>query len=44
MRKRVVEVSMEYKILVVDDEEGIINSMKVMLTRSGYFCMVLPIQ
>lgn len=39
MRKRVIEVSTDYKILIVDDEEGIINSMKVMLTRSGYFCM-----
>ncbi|ODM25431.1 phosphodiesterase [Clostridium sp. Bc-iso-3] len=39
MRKRLIEVSTDYKILIVDDEEGIINSMKVMLTRSGYFCM-----
>jgi len=39
MRKRIIEVSTDYKILIVDDEEGIINSMKVMLTRSGYFCM-----
>jgi len=37
MRKKMVEVSTEYKILIVDDEEGIINSMKVMLTRSGYY-------
>lgn len=37
MRKNMAEVSTEYKILIVDDEEGIINSMKVMLTRSGYF-------
>ncbi|HOM01749.1 MAG TPA: DUF3369 domain-containing protein [Acetivibrio sp.] len=39
MRKRIIEVSTDYKILIVDDEEGIINSMKVMLTRSGYFCV-----
>ncbi|GAE89018.1 DUF3369 domain-containing protein [Acetivibrio straminisolvens] len=38
MRKRIIEVSTDYKILIVDDEEGIINSMKVMLTRSGYYC------
>ncbi|AEV68442.1 HD domain-containing phosphohydrolase [Acetivibrio clariflavus] len=37
MRKKIAEVSTEYKILIVDDEEGIINSIKVMLTRSGYF-------
>lgn len=37
MRKKIAEVSTEYKILIVDDEEGIINSMKVMLARSGYF-------
>ncbi|NLL05050.1 MAG: DUF3369 domain-containing protein [Clostridiaceae bacterium] len=37
MRKNMTEVSTEYKILIVDDEEGIINSLKVMLTRSGYF-------
>ena len=39
MRKKVVEVSTDYKIMIVDDEEGIINSMRVMLTRSGYFCV-----
>ena len=32
MRKKVVEVSTDYKIMIVDDEEGIINSMRVMLT------------
>ena len=37
--KKVVEVSTDYKIMIVDDEEGIINSMRVMLTRSGYFCV-----
>lgn len=39
MRKKITEISTDYKILIVDDEEGIINSMKVMLTRSGYFCV-----
>ncbi|OPZ89324.1 MAG: Cyclic di-GMP phosphodiesterase response regulator RpfG [Firmicutes bacterium ADurb.Bin419] len=39
MRKKMAEVSTDYKILIVDDEEGIINSMKVMLTRSGYYCV-----
>ncbi|WP_010250176.1 HD domain-containing phosphohydrolase [Acetivibrio cellulolyticus] len=39
MRKKITEVSTDYKILIVDDEEGIINSLKVMLTRSGYFCV-----
>jgi len=43
MRKRIIEVSTDYKILIVDDEEGIINSMKVMLTRSGYFAWAFPI-
>jgi putative nucleotidyltransferase with HDIG domain len=38
MRKKFSEVSMEYKILVVDDEIGIINSLKVMLNRYGYYC------
>ncbi len=39
MRKKMAEVTTNYKILIVDDEEGIINSMKVMLTRSGYYCV-----
>lgn len=39
MRKKMAEVSTNYKILIVDDEEGIINSLKVMLTRSGYYCV-----
>ncbi len=39
MRKKMAEVTTDYKILIVDDEEGIINSMKVMLTRSGYYCV-----
>ncbi|HPT91424.1 MAG TPA: DUF3369 domain-containing protein [Acetivibrio sp.] len=39
MRKKIVEVSTDYKIMIVDDEEGIINSMRVMLTRSGYYCV-----
>ncbi|MFZ5989792.1 MAG: HD domain-containing phosphohydrolase [Bacillota bacterium] len=39
MRKKVSEVCTDYKLLIVDDEEGIINSMRVMLTRSGYYCV-----
>ena len=46
MRKNITEVSTEYKILIVDDEEGIINSLKVMLIRSGYYSvgMSAPIE
>lgn len=39
MRKRLTQISMDYKILVLDDEEGIINSIKVMLNRNGYYCV-----
>ena len=38
MRKRLTQISKDYKILVLDDEEGIINSIKVMLSRNGYYC------
>lgn len=36
MRKRINQPDSEYKILVVDDEIGIIDSLSVMLKRSGY--------
>lgn len=38
MRKRLTRISMDYKILVLDDEEGIINTIKIMLNRNGYYC------
>ncbi len=36
MRKRKVPTQFKYKILVVDDEIGIIDSLSVVLKRSGY--------
>lgn len=39
MRKRYgQEISRDYKIMVVDDEEGIIDTVVAMLARSGYWC------
>ncbi len=39
MRKnRQIEVSDEYKIMVIDDEEGILDSIQALLTRNGYWC------
>ena len=39
MRKqRSREVSQEYRIMVVDDEEGIIDTVTALLRRSGYWC------
>ncbi|MDQ2085801.1 DUF3369 domain-containing protein [Herbivorax sp. ANBcel31] len=38
MRKKLSQISKDYKILILDDEEGIINSIKVMLNRNGYYC------
>lgn len=36
MRKNHVEISNDYKIIAVDDEQGILDSLNVFLTRSGY--------
>ena len=37
MRKGIVnEASNGYKIIVVDDEQGIIDSLSIFLKRSGY--------
>jgi putative nucleotidyltransferase with HDIG domain len=37
-RNRQAEVSDEYKIMIIDDEEGILDSIQAMLTRNGYWC------
>jgi CheY-like chemotaxis protein len=36
MRRSGNRVSLDYKILIVDDEPGIIDSLSVVLKRSGY--------
>ncbi|MDD5602468.1 MAG: HD domain-containing response regulator [Eubacteriales bacterium] len=38
MRRKRVDLSSKYRIMVVDDEEGIIDSLSVILNRSGYGC------
>lgn len=38
MRKAVSEVSFDYKILIVDNEKGVISTLKLMLGRNGYYC------
>lgn len=39
MRKnRQIKVSDEYKIMIIDDEEGILDSIQALLTRNGYWC------
>lgn len=39
MRKsHATPLSKEFKIMLVDDEEGIIDSVKAMLNRNGYWC------
>jgi len=35
-----VELSREYKIMVIDDEEGILDSIQALLNRNGYWCSV----
>lgn len=37
MRKKAREVSAEFRILIVDDDVGIIDSLSVLLNRAGYF-------
>jgi two-component SAPR family response regulator len=36
MRREKFQVSSNYKILLVDDEQGIVDSLSVVLKRSGY--------
>jgi len=36
MRKKRINVNSDYKILLVDDEQGIIDSLAVVLTKNGY--------
>lgn len=39
MRKnRRVELSQEYSIMIIDDEEGILDSISALLNRNGYAC------
>lgn len=41
MRKnRQIEISQEYKIMIIDDEEGILDSIQALLNRNGYWCKV----
>ena len=36
MRRKINKVSSEYKIMVIDDDAGVIDSLCVVLKRSGY--------
>ncbi len=39
MRKdRETGITEEYKIMIIDDEEGILESIEALLTRNGYWC------
>ncbi len=37
-KRRQLELSQEYKIMIIDDEEGIIESISSLLNRNGYWC------
>ncbi|MGI5849773.1 MAG: HD domain-containing phosphohydrolase [Christensenellales bacterium] len=37
-RNRQIELSQDYKIMVIDDEEGILDSIQALLNRNGYWC------
>ena len=40
MRKnRQMELSQEYKIMIIDDEQGILDSIQALLNRNGYWCI-----
>ena len=40
MRKnRFSKLSQEYKIMIIDDEQGIIDSIQALLNRNGYWCI-----
>ena len=38
MRLKTLRQSKEYKILIVDDEIGIIDSLSIVLGKNGYKC------
>ena len=38
MRQRQQKLSQEYRIMLIDDEEGIIDSITALLNRNGYWC------
>jgi len=40
MRKsRLIELSQEYRIMIIDDEQGILDSIQALLNRNGYWCI-----
>ncbi len=38
-RSRLIELSQEYKIMIIDDEQGILDSIQALLNRNGYWCI-----